>query len=64
MSCKGSFHIVLLLYRRFNPESIFRGRFYREPLFERSGLGGWNGLDDAEDTFGVGAIGFIPFAVG
>lgn len=35
----------------------------RQSAFERFGLGRGNGLDDAEQAFGVGAIGLALFAV-
>ena len=35
----------------------------RQPAFERFGLGRGDGLDDAEQAFGVGAVGLALFAV-
>jgi len=37
---------------------------FREPAFEGFGLGGGDGLDDAEGGFGVDAVCFVTLAVG
>lgn len=34
-----------------------------EPEFERFGFGGWDGLDDTQELFGIGDIGHALFSV-
>ncbi len=54
-----------LFYTEFGVLQLIQsvGGNLRHPLFERLGLGRWNGLDEAKKLLGVSDIGLVSFTI-